>query len=316
LFAFKITIPYNIAIMKNLEFESFDKKKLHCCLWDDVKEPKGVIQMIHGMASYAARYDSFAKSLNKEGYIAFADDHRGHGETSKGELGVVGYDNFNEGVKDEIEITKYLKQNYKLPVQIFAHSFGSFLAQRYIEINGDNIDGILMSGSAHMGGKKLIFGKIVTSLQKIFSSYDKPDKLLYKITFRSNNKPFLSEGTENAWLNRDIEKVKAYNDDPMCGFIMSNGFYYSLMRGLSDVYLEENLNKIRKDLPLMIMSGSSDPVGGMGVKVKKLYEEYTLRGLENVSIKLYQDVRHELTSDFDGEVIVKDIIDFFNSNIK
>lgn len=303
-------------MMKEIKFESFDKKQLTCYLWDDVESPKGVIQFIHGMASYASRSASFAEFLNKNGYIVFADDHRGHGRTaSKGMLGIVGTDNFEYSVQDEISITKMLKQQYNLPVQLFAHSYGSFLAQRYIELSGNLIDGVLLSGSAHMGGKKLFFGKIITSIEKLFRGVNKPDKILYNIAFKANNKFFLSDKIDNAWLNSDLDKVKNYNDDPMCGYIMSVGFYYSLMRGLTEVYKEDNLKKIPKSLPIRIFSGMLDPVGGMGVKVIKLYDTYLKLGITNVKTKLYDNVRHEIISDTDSDKILSDILEFYNSNL-
>ena len=42
-------------------FESFDKEKIYVYVWKDVKEPKGIVQIFHGMAEHAGRYDDFAK---------------------------------------------------------------------------------------------------------------------------------------------------------------------------------------------------------------------------------------------------------------
>ena len=64
--------------MKYVKFTSFDNTILQAYVWDDVKMPKGVVQIVHGMAEHARRYDDFAKFLNANGYIVFADDHRAH----------------------------------------------------------------------------------------------------------------------------------------------------------------------------------------------------------------------------------------------
>lgn len=302
--------------MKEFTFISFDKKELNCTIWEDVKDAKGVIQVLHGMTSYGKRYQDFAKTLNANGYIVFADDHRGHGKSLvTSEFGQVGKQNFLNCVKDQIEITKMLKQKYQLPVQLFAHSYGSFLAQRYIQLSGNLINGIILSGSAYMGGKKLCLGKIITAIQSFFFGDYKPNKLLYNMTYKSNNKPFLSENLNNAWLNRDLEKVKQYNSDPQCNYIVSIGFYYSLMRGLADSYKKDNLNAIPKDLPIKIMSGALDPLGGMGKKVTELFELYKSLDIKTLSMNLYPDVRHELTGDPDKELIISDILDFYNSNL-
>lgn len=302
--------------MKKIDFESYDGKRLACFLWDDVENPKGVIQLIHGLTSHTMRYEDFAKTLNENSYIVFGDDHRMNGQTAGLEnLGRAGKNNFNENVLDEIAITKMLKEKYDLPIQLFAHSYGSFLAQRYIELGGNLIDGVLLSGSAYMGGNMLFLGKVLTFFQRLFLGTYNPGNMFYKMTFTSNDQYFLQDNIKNAWLNRDLEKVKIYNADPLCDFIMSNGFFYALMRGLADANKQKNLKKIRKDLPITIMSGELDPVGGMGKKVTALYELYKSLGL-HASMKIYKDVRHELTADFDEEVIVGEMIRFFNSNLK
>lgn len=159
----------------------------------------------------------------------------------------------------------------------------------------------------------LFLGKALTFFQRMFRGTYTPGNMFYKMTFTSNDQYFLQDNIKNAWLNRDLEKVKIYNADPLCDFIMSNGFFYALMRGLSDAYKPRNLDKIRKDLPIALMSGEKDPVGGMSQKVIALNELYKSLGL-NVSMKLYKDVRHELTADFDKVAIVGDMLSFFDGN--
>jgi len=302
--------------MKEMNFTSYDGKQLACFLWDEVENPKGVIQLVHGLTSHTMRYDDFAVELNAGGYIVFGDDHRMNGKTAGLEnLGKAGPDNFNENVRDEIEITKMLRGKFGLPVQLFAHSYGSFLGQRYIELAGGLIEGVVLSGSAFMGGPKLFWGKVLTWFQRYFCGAYRPGRMFYKMTFTSNDQFFLEDNIKNAWLNRDPEKVKIYNADPYCDFIMSNGFFYALMRGLDDAYEKRNLDQISKGLPIILMSGELDPVGGMGVKVRALYDLYRSLGL-NVSMKIYKDVRHELTGDYDEQAHIADMLAFFDANIQ
>lgn len=301
--------------MKKEKFTSYDGKELICFLWDDVVEPKGVIQIVHGMTSHMLRYEELGKTLNSYGYIAYGDDHRPHGATAGLEnLGKASKNNFQENVLDEIEITKMLKERFKLPVQLFGHSYGSFLAQSYITKNSELLSGLILSGSAYMGGARLKFGKILTAMQRIKYKMDQPNYMLFNMTFNANNKPFSDEKINNAWLNRDVEKVERYNNDPYCNFIMSHGFYYSMMRGLLAAYTQKALNNISKDLPIYIISGSRDPLGGMGKKVIKLYNIYKANNL-NVKMKLYENARHELTSDIEKDMILREMAEFFDGNI-
>lgn len=299
--------------MKKEIFESYDGKKLACFLWDDIKKPKGVVQIIHGMTSHMGRFCDLGEALNRMGYIAYGDDHRPHGQTAGlNNLGKASKHNFDENVQDEIEITKMLKKRFSLPVLLFSHSYGSFLAQAYITKEPYLIDALILSGSSYMGKKKLFFGKLLTALQRLKYKMDEPNRMFFEMTFESNNKPFEDEGIKNAWLSRDKNNVALYNADPYCNFLMTHGFYYSMMRGLFNAYKKSSLHKIKKDLPILIMSGSCDPLGGMGKKVTKLYEMYQHLGLTDLSLTLYEGLRHELISDSDSALVLKDIHDFYD----
>ncbi len=302
-------------MVEELKFKSYDGKELVCYLWDEVANPKGVVQLVHGLTSHARRYDDFAEVLNQNGYIVFGDDHRMNGKTAGLEnLGKAGYNNFYENVEDELSISRMLKEKYKLPLFLFGHSYGSFLTQRYIQMQEGLADAVILSASAYMGGSKLFLGKVLTFFQRVFFNVHAPGNMFFEMTFSSNDKYFEEDKLKNAWLNRDFEKVRAFNEDPYCDFVMSHGFFYAMMRGLYDAYRPENLDKIDKNLPILIVSGDKDPLGGMGEKVKRLYEMYKALGL-NVQMKLYENVRHELTADFESEKIIGDLVAFFDANV-
>ena len=78
--------------MKEEIIQGFNNYDIAAYLWDDVSSPKAVIQIVHGMQEHASRYDHFAKYLNKNGFIVFATDHRGHGKTA-GDVKLLGHTN-------------------------------------------------------------------------------------------------------------------------------------------------------------------------------------------------------------------------------
>ena len=178
--------------METKIFTSYDGRKLSCSVWDEVSKPIGIVQIVHGMAEHSRRYDDFANYLNKNGLIVFADDHRAHGNTMEKQ----GYDDgdiFNETIRDEIEITKYLKNTYHLPVIIFGHSYGSFLVQGYIQRNALNIAGAVLCGSANMDNALTKFGAVIANMAySTTKDKSKPAKKLNKLTFGSYNKNFTS----------------------------------------------------------------------------------------------------------------------------
>ncbi|WQD12549.1 MAG: alpha/beta hydrolase [Lawsonella clevelandensis] len=49
----------------------------------EAEEPRGVIQIVHGLGDHAQRYGSLATRLAEAGYSVYAPDHIGHGVTGK-----------------------------------------------------------------------------------------------------------------------------------------------------------------------------------------------------------------------------------------
>ena len=45
-------------------------------------KPRGVVQLVHGMAEHIDRYDDFARFLADAGYLVAGHDHIGHGDTA------------------------------------------------------------------------------------------------------------------------------------------------------------------------------------------------------------------------------------------
>lgn len=299
-----------------MKFKGYKDYELNVYVWDEVKTPKAVVQIAHGMAEDAARYEDFAKFLNKNGYIVIADDHRAHGKTAQGKLGIVPKDSdcYFDTIEDMALLTDYAKETYKVPVILFGHSYGSFLSQGYIEKHSDKIVSCVLCGSARMDIPDAKLGGMVANVQNAIFGADKPAKMIAAMSFGNYEKPFKDENRLNAWLNRDVAECDKYNANPMCGYILSIGFYKSFFNGLKQIYGDAP-KQIRKDLPIFIISGDKDPVGGMGELVKNLYEMYKELGF-NVEMKLYEGARHEILNEINKQEVYNDALKFFDNNNK
>lgn len=305
--------------MKTEKFKSFDGTILQCYLWDNVRNPKAVVQISHGMAEHARRYDDFANYLNQNGFIVFADDHRAHGMTStkQSAKGVKGYHKGNiyfDTVQDACAITAMLKERYNLPVIYLGHSYGSMLGQRYIEECKD-YTGAVLCGSAMMKGAILNMGAAISNMQYKTLGGEKTGKLLDKLSFGSYNAPFKKEKIQFAWLSRDKEQVKKYILDEQCGDVMSIAFFKFFLNGLKASYKKENLAKIDTAKPIAIFSGAQDPVGGKGKLVEKLYDQYKTLGVKDLTVKLYPDARHEILNEINRAEVYADFVARMNEMI-
>ena len=307
--------------MKNFKevLKGKDGYEFSVSFWLPDGKIKGIVQILHGMVEYIDRYDDFARYLCNLGFAVAGDDHRGHGFTAGEEnLGKVpdGHTYFDT-VDDAIILTDYLQSKYPdVPTIVFGHSYGSFLAQGYIQQNSDKINGCVLCGSARMDNSAVKTGRKVANMQFKLYGKDKPANLIRKLSFGGYDKPFKHEKRKNAWLNRDVDACEKYNNDKFCNYTMSIGFYKYFFDGLIKIYEQERLDKINKDLPLFIISGDKDPVGNMGKLVRELYDLYVDNGIKNVKIKLYNNARHEILNELNKAEVYQDVSDWIKEVIK
>lgn len=300
--------------MKSYFITSHDEKKIFLCVWDNVKNPKGVVQIIHGMGEHIRRYENIANYLNSKGFIVYGDDHRGHGETAEGldKIGYIGTDGFNKIVKDEKYITNMIKNNHpSLPIFICGHSFGSFISQEYLNRYSNSIDGVILCGSALQKGLGPVIGRAVSTTQMLFGLGKKKAKFITNITNNIFTKKINDK--DDSWLTSDREEIKKIENDKFCNHTLTINFYYHMFKGFKTLYKSNKNKNIRKDIPILIIAGNADPVGNYGEAVKELTAYYKSLGLSNVSLKIYDGKKHELFNELGREEIFEDLNNWIES---
>jgi len=298
-----------------LTMPSFDGTKIVTYEWSPSVSPKGVLLIVHGMSEHAKRYNEFALNMNKKGLLVFAFDLRGHGLTAGSPEDVFkhinGRDIFNESVGDIKFFADMLIKKYNLPLCVLGHSYGSFLTQGFIESYNKHTCAVL-TGSAYMRDVLTMFGGIVAGTTKTFKGGEAKGKMIFKLSFGSYGKGF-----ENGnWLTRDNTIAKIYLSDPYCGACPTADFYKSFFAGLNQITKPSEIAKINKEIPLLITSGSSDPVGGKNASlVYKLYNKYAAEGLQKLEFKIWDDARHEILNEINRKEIRDYIADFVLENL-
>lgn len=300
-------------------FDAKDNKKIHTYVWNKTDDPKGIVQILHGMAEHGGRYADFAAFLNRNGFIVYANDHRGHGKTAQNpdEIGIIGQNGFELIISDAYVLFKMIKSKYPdLPVFILGHSFGSFLAQSFVIRYGSETEGVILSGSAKQDGPEIALGRVVASIQRIIFGENKKSYLIDKLGFGSYNKRIPDAKSKFAWLSHDNNEVEKYENDPLCGNVFSIGFYYYFFKALKGLYHYDKLAGIPKTLPVFIVSGDEDPVGDYGKRVSALYDFYRKSGFSNVQIKLYPGKRHEILNETGRQEAYDDILSWLEIQIQ
>ena len=307
-------------IRKDFIFKSEDGIDVFVYNWlpDDGVKTKGIVQISHGRAETAKRYERFAELLTENGYIVYANDHRGHGKTAK-TIEDLGYladeDGFNWLVKDLHKLTNIIKkENDSMPLFLFGHSMGSFAGQKYIMLHGNELDGLILSGSNGKQGIILNVGTIVAKREVKKNGRKAKSTKLDKLSFGGFNKEFKPNRTDFDWLSRDNDEVDKYIDDPFCGTVFTAGYFYDFLTGLKEIEDKDNLKMIPKDLPIYIFSGDKDPVGKFGKGVINLVNRYKEYGVKDISYKLYKDGRHEMLNEINRDEVMDDIINWLDNH--
>lgn len=280
---------------------------------------RGILQISHGMVEHSLRYERLAERLCASGFGVYAHDHRGHGRTAGG-VDKVGYLADSKGfellVNNVNQVTRMARnENRGLPVFLFGHSMGSFVAQSYIQRFSSDVDGCILSGT---NGRQAFIHKmsrIAADAEARRIGRKTPSEKLTKLAFGKYNDDFMPARTAFEWLSRDSAEVDKYIADPYCGCVCTAGFYQDFTRGLIDIEKPANLKKIRKDLPVYIMSGDMDPVGLKGRGPSTLAETYHRLGLGSVDLRLYGGGRHEMLNEVNRDEVMADILAWLESKI-
>ncbi|MEC3533400.1 alpha/beta hydrolase, partial [Bacillus thuringiensis] len=290
---------------------ALDGSEIYLRKWLPERDPRGIIQIAHGMTEHAGVYTDFIAALLKAGYGVYAHDHKGHGKTVKREED---YGHFkpnvgwNEAVSDVIFVSETIRKEQTCPLFLLGHSMGSFLSRRAVQLKGELYDGFLISGT---GGNPGILGSIghkVATIEMKLRGEKTKSPMLNFLSFGNFNSHFKPNRTKFDWLSSDNSQVDKYIADPLCGFICTTSFYRELFSGVLEVNKLEEFKKTPKNLPIHIFSGDRDPVGDMGKGVKEVYENYKKCDVKDVTLRLYENGRHEMFHEVNRDEVFQDLI--------
>lgn len=279
-----------------------------------IDKPKANVVIVTGMEEYAFRYDDFAKFLNKNGYDVYCMDQYGQGLNAPtlDDLGIAPSNAFTKAVNNIDYVVTSCRVSL-LPTYIFGHSMGSFMLQDYIQRFTSHVNKVVICGTNGPNAKMTyIFGKILTKLTTTKKNRNTKAKLMAKLAFGSYAKSIKNAQTSFDWLSVNEENVQKYIADPYCGYGSSKGFFYEFMKGNSRLYKNKFLKKIRKDMNILLIAGDADPVGAKGKGPTKLAKLYSKLGIENVQLKLYPGLRHEILNETERDMVYADILKFLD----
>lgn len=273
-------------------FPSSDGTEVHVYRWSGDGDPKAIVQIEHGMGEHAARYRRLAEALTDAGYVVYADDHRGHGKTAgtperHGDLGEAGW----QGLVDDIGRLSDLARGEHpgIPLVVLGHSMGSFALQQHLLDHSADLDAAVLTG---------------TSAMDVIGAGIDPDA---EVDLSAFNAPF-EHRTGYEWLSRDEAEVDKYMADEACGFGLDPAGARGMIEGLAPTSDETRLAGIRSDLPILLLSGDTDPLAGGGPLVQMVGDRYTAAGVSDVTVTLYPEARHEVFNETNRDEVTGDLV--------
>ena len=280
---------------------------------------KCIVQVVHGMAEHIERYEGFAEYMTSKGFVVVGNDHLGHGKSVK-DGGVYGYfckqDPATVVVRDAHRLKKMTQALFPgKPYVVLGHSMGSFILRNYLFKYSSGIDGAVILGTGMPAKGYIMLSKLVASLCGAFCGQKHVAYLIDKLGFGSYNKRIQNPKTAYDWLSKDPAAVEKYVEDKKCGFVFTVNGFKTLFELIYRLHSKENLSNISKELPIILLSGDADPVGEYGRGVKRAFDSIKSAGVENISMKLYENDRHELLNETDKDVVMQDICNWINAYV-
>ena len=274
------------------------------------ENPRLMVQISHGMCEYLLRYRELAAYFAGENILVFGHDHLGHGATAANarDLGFTVHGGGADClVEDVYTLAQKMKTEYPdLPVVLFGHSMGSFIARAVVERHPDTYCAAVFCGTCG-GGMPTGAGKALAKLLMLFYGEEHRSGLMKKIAFAGYNKTYEKPCDENAWLSRDEAVVKAYNEDPLCGFPFTLRAYHDLFTLIARISRREWAGSLPKELPVLITGGEADPVGAYGKGLREVADALRDAGMSDVTLKLYPEMRHEIHNELEKERVWEDL---------
>jgi len=242
-------------------------------------EPKANILIVHGLGEHSDRYKNYVDYFVPRGYSIYSFELRGHGR-SGGARGHV--DRFEHFATDAHEIVLRIKLRTQLKVFMLGHSLGSLIALSY-EIHYPNeINGLILSGTALADALKI--PPVKRAAAKVFSRVAP--------TMKFDN------GVVTEHLSHD-PNVKDYDTDPLVHRIATPRLATEAEAARLLIQASAQSWKI----PTLMLHGGDDRL--CLIEAAQAFQKRLPIGLSE--FKSYEGFFHEIHNEPGREVVFKDI---------
>jgi alpha-beta hydrolase superfamily lysophospholipase len=287
-------MPTFSAARGDFEFVDAHGVTVHYYVWR-AADPRGSVQVLHGVGEHALRYEEVAQHLVRAGWTVYADDHLGHGATGLGQhdgdhskLGRLGPSGVRGAAEAVVQLTGIIRSEAPgLPVVALGHSWGSLMLQAIVDRQASLYDAVVLTGTAYRMPGSMNGGDL-----------------------NARHAHLGTTGFE--WLSRDPSVAEAMAADPLVvdARVMQLFGWRDSLR-----LLGRPAKNLEHDVPVLIMVGDDDPLGGEE-SARKLADAYVNRsGLTDVELVVYQGARHEIFRETNRAEVLDDLTRWLDGRV-
>ena len=291
-----------------------DGHRIGVRLWPATTDAVGVLHWMHGMAEHGGRYQPLADVVNAAGWHLCVHDHRGHGE-SVSAISPQGHFADHQGwqrvLDDVTQVQDWLRGQFSaLPIVLAGHSMGSFVALAWAEQHHQDhpLAGLVLCGSDYSPTWFYRVARLPMLLERRRCGGRGSSMLIHNMTFGAWAKKLKNRHTGFDWLSRDHDEVRAYIDDPQCGYDCSTQLWIDLIGGLVRTHSSSALRQLPPSLPMLLVAGDSDPMSRFGKGMPALQNALRRAGARAVTLKEYAGARHEILNDYCRAEVQQDLL--------
>ena len=266
------------------------------------ENPKGIVQLVHGMAEHSYNYLDFINYLVKDGYTVIAHDHRGHGK-SISEKYPNGFMRLSEElIDDTYVVNSFIHDKYPdLPIYMIGHSMGSMIARMYLQNYDDTIEKLVLIGTVEHS-KIAPFGVFLGNIITFYFGEYQPAVLT----------PLLPGDGDDTWISYNMDNVLEKRNDSFRVFQFLERAVVVII-DLNNKMANVGSYKMQNPkLKIHSATGADDIVTGSTKGLDDSINTLKKVGYKNISYKEYDHMQHEILNEKDNRLAYDDILEFLN----
>lgn len=298
-------------------YKSADQKTtIHAIKWIPDQEVRAILQIAHGVTEHIDRYNELAEYLTTKGILVVGNDHLGHGKSLGTEMYFGPHGSWNYIVEDMKTCKTMIEKDYlNIPYFMLGFSLGSFALRTYLIDYQDPLAGAIIVGTGYTSPLEIALARFIAKSEEKKYGDEKTTAKIKDLTFGTYNKMLKNPKTDYDWLSLSEKNLEEYTTDPLRGEAMSIGLFRELLTGMSYTGNFKNIQKMNKEIPILLLSGDQDPVGGQTKGVKKVAKLFKKNNMKEVTVKYYENLRHDVLHEDIKEDIYTYLLDWINNHL-